>query len=611
MATTTSPQLGSSNAIVPPDKNVQKSATNKHSFGLNTSDSKASLFEELLSLPLFDSKLPEILPTQPASRVLDSGTRDSSLKKSESVKEKKEEEDDSLTEASPSPALIQVLPNLPQVPDAKDSDDGSTRVSESAAKPYKNSKNDQPVADSVAPFRKINLDGDSVVKSTTEATNVINPSKITDDKSTSADADFNANSNLIDSSADFANAELISRTGTETVSDARSITETIADRKISLDKKSKTDSINPLAPKEEDLASKIGSLSASSQQAGVAPEQVWELKQQDLGDQKNVLGTEKGAEPESTRRSERLDEARREFRFAENQDNAKDSRDESTGSGDNSSNTSELQANVTTADVLQKSFSDDIAAGFDSGIDNSPLSGLTVAGAIPSTIRPSIIETVAPLSVAANARLATPINQAPAAGGASAIGVVTATSATTSSSSFSNTTSSSSSSSNPGYTGLSKYQEQRVLHRTLKGIEQAQVGTEPIRVRLHPPELGSLQVTIRVERSEVTAAIEVESIGARQVLLDNLPKLQASLKEQGISIADFRVDVVAPGDFSSATSNGFSQPQGQFRDGAWSAPKSRYTEIAKNRIGEPLVGSGTSSVSTAWSRRDGNLDVNV
>jgi flagellar hook-length control protein FliK len=138
-----------------------------------------------------------------------------------------------------------------------------------------------------------------------------------------------------------------------------------------------------------------------------------------------------------------------------------------------------------------------------------------------------------------------------------------------------------------------------------------QDGSSPVRIRLHPPELGSLQVTVKIENSQVIAAIEVEHTAAKQVLLENLPKLQASLKEQGITIADFRVEVVPTGEFSGTPTGSFAQQQGQFRDGSSSSQTSRYASIARNRLEQSPVGAAHDGSAPVWTRRDGNLDVNM
>ncbi len=64
-----------------------------------------------------------------------------------------------------------------------------------------------------------------------------------------------------------------------------------------------------------------------------------------------------------------------------------------------------------------------------------------------------------------------------------------------------------------------------------------------IRMRLSPPELGSLRAEITVRQGVMNARLETETEAARQLVLENLPALQERLAEQGIKVQQFQVDV--------------------------------------------------------------------
>lgn len=70
----------------------------------------------------------------------------------------------------------------------------------------------------------------------------------------------------------------------------------------------------------------------------------------------------------------------------------------------------------------------------------------------------------------------------------------------------------------------------------------------PLRVRLSPPELGTLQIEVASRSGAVTARLDVQSPAARQVVLDNLSSLQESLAQQGTPIDHIEVHL---SDFSS------------------------------------------------------------
>ncbi len=64
-----------------------------------------------------------------------------------------------------------------------------------------------------------------------------------------------------------------------------------------------------------------------------------------------------------------------------------------------------------------------------------------------------------------------------------------------------------------------------------------------VRLRLHPPELGSLRLEVTVRNGTMTARLEVETDSARTMLLDNLPALRDRLAAQEIKVGRFDVDL--------------------------------------------------------------------
>ncbi len=83
----------------------------------------------------------------------------------------------------------------------------------------------------------------------------------------------------------------------------------------------------------------------------------------------------------------------------------------------------------------------------------------------------------------------------------------------------------------------------RFVHRVSGAIRSAQQRDGQIRIRLSPPELGTLQIKIVMSEGALTAHLETETTAARAVLLDNLPMLRERLAEQEIHIEKFDVDV--------------------------------------------------------------------
>ena len=83
----------------------------------------------------------------------------------------------------------------------------------------------------------------------------------------------------------------------------------------------------------------------------------------------------------------------------------------------------------------------------------------------------------------------------------------------------------------------------RFVHRVGGAIRSAQLREGQIRIRLSPPELGTLQIKIVMNEGVLTAHLETETAAVRTVLLDNLPALRERLAEQEIRIDKFDVDV--------------------------------------------------------------------
>ena len=83
----------------------------------------------------------------------------------------------------------------------------------------------------------------------------------------------------------------------------------------------------------------------------------------------------------------------------------------------------------------------------------------------------------------------------------------------------------------------------RFLQRVARAFQAADERGGEVRLRLSPPELGSLRLEVTVREGVLTARVETETSSARTILLDNLPQLRERLAEQGMKIEKFDVDV--------------------------------------------------------------------
>ncbi|HKZ71516.1 MAG TPA: flagellar hook-length control protein FliK [Nitrospirota bacterium] len=69
-----------------------------------------------------------------------------------------------------------------------------------------------------------------------------------------------------------------------------------------------------------------------------------------------------------------------------------------------------------------------------------------------------------------------------------------------------------------------------------------ETGTHSARIRLHPDELGELSLDISVTNNSVRAFISVENYHVKEIIEANLNRLEAELKNQGLSIEQFTVE---------------------------------------------------------------------
>lgn len=122
--------------------------------------------------------------------------------------------------------------------------------------------------------------------------------------------------------------------------------------------------------------------------------------------------------------------------------------------------------------------------------------------------------------------------------------------------------------------------------RFVQRVEQAfqSVGDQggSVRLRLSPPELGSLRIEISVNKGQMNARVETETPAARNVLLDNLPALRERLAQHDINVQRFDVDLM---DRSMGGSAG-QTPQ-QYQDSSYRSPPPNFVRNTTGSLAEP------------------------
>lgn len=91
--------------------------------------------------------------------------------------------------------------------------------------------------------------------------------------------------------------------------------------------------------------------------------------------------------------------------------------------------------------------------------------------------------------------------------------------------------------------GLTESERVRFVQRVASAFRSLGDEGGEMRLRLSPPELGSLRLELTVREGVLNARLETETSTARNLLLDNLPALRDRLAEQNIKVEKFDVDV--------------------------------------------------------------------
>lgn len=81
----------------------------------------------------------------------------------------------------------------------------------------------------------------------------------------------------------------------------------------------------------------------------------------------------------------------------------------------------------------------------------------------------------------------------------------------------------------------------QLLEHVSRGIQVSYQNGQEVRIRLSPPELGSLQIDVSVKDGTLSARLEVQNNRTQQILSDHLPQLKEALAQQGLAVD--RIDV--------------------------------------------------------------------
>lgn len=149
-----------------------------------------------------------------------------------------------------------------------------------------------------------------------------------------------------------------------------------------------------------------------------------------------------------------------------------------------------------------------------------------------------------------------------------------------------------------GESNLTQAERVRLVQRVARAFQVLGDGGGQVRLRLSPPELGSVRLDVTIRNGTMTAHLEAESAGAREALLDNLPALRERLAEQNIKLESFEVDLM-------------KQSSQQAQDGPGDRRTSYPRDGAHGPVGSGSVGAaeetatdGEGNQSAPWLGND-------
>jgi len=139
----------------------------------------------------------------------------------------------------------------------------------------------------------------------------------------------------------------------------------------------------------------------------------------------------------------------------------------------------------------------------------------------------------------------------------------------------------------------------RFLQRVARAFQTFGDRGGQIRLRLSPPELGSLLMEVKMDAGVMTARLEAETAAARTLLLDNLPALRERLAEQNIRVEQFDVDL--------ADRRGGGTGDRPWEDPDSPAPRSDSSSPTPAETDEP--GGNENGPADAWPESEDTLNV--
>jgi flagellar hook-length control protein FliK len=161
-----------------------------------------------------------------------------------------------------------------------------------------------------------------------------------------------------------------------------------------------------------------------------------------------------------------------------------------------------------------------------------------------------------------------------------------------------------STSSTDGGTSLSQADRARLVQRVARAVQTAEERGGELKLRLSPPELGSLKLEVQIRDGALSARIEAQTPEAKQVLIDSLPALREKLSEQNLRVEKFDVDLSNSGQQQGSP----QMPDRQFEQAFRPAPRNMGGDVRQQPTS---VAATTVDTGPAAASGDGGLNIVV
>tara|TARA_R110002111_G_scaffold18931_2_gene46285 strand:+ start:125759 stop:127690 length:1932 start_codon:yes stop_codon:yes gene_type:complete len=102
---------------------------------------------------------------------------------------------------------------------------------------------------------------------------------------------------------------------------------------------------------------------------------------------------------------------------------------------------------------------------------------------------------------------------------------------------------------------------EQLVERIVGTVRESQATGQQLKIRLSPPELGTLQIEVSLKDGVYTAKMEVQNQRVQKIVNDNMAQLKESLAKTGVSIDRFEVQISTDSSEDQRSSNSDARSQ--------------------------------------------------